>query len=83
MKNNNIKTLIESNVRSFLADFKKLSQSTIDRIVEGELKNPLGWGNNEKDPVEVYYSNLESSNVMLHFIDHVQAHYGIYLKQYA
>ena len=82
--NNNIESLIKTNVTAFLADFKNLSQSNVNRIVEGEVKNPLRWGNTDgKDPVVVYYSNLESSNVMQHFIDHVHVRYGIYLKQYA
>lgn len=78
-----IETLIKTNVRNFLADYKRLGKSQINKIVAGEAAEPCGWGNpSGKDPVVVYYSNLEDSNVMLNFIDHVQSRYGIYLKNY-
>lgn len=81
--NKELETLIKTNVTAFLADYKNLGQSNVTKIVEGEVKNPLRWGNpDRKDPVVVYYSNLESSNVMQHFIDHVHVRYDIYLKQY-
>ena len=80
---NKHESLIRTNVTAFLADYKNLSQSKVNEIVEGEVKNPCRWGNPDgKDPVEVYYSNLESHNVMQNFIDHVHSRYGIYLKQY-
>lgn len=85
MKNNNkIETLIKTNVRNFLADYKRLGKSQINKIVKGELEDPCGWysPDSDKTPIEVYYSNLESDNVMANFIDHVHARYGIYLRNY-
>lgn len=76
--------LIKKSVRKFLSDYKELSKYRINKIVNGELEDPCGWYNpdSEKSPIEIYYSNLKSANVMANFIDHVHARYGIYLRNY-
>lgn len=83
---------IRTNVRKFLANYPKLSQYRINKVIQIEIDNPQRWfsGNREEtaeESIHNYYRAVGSetstmNGAQMKFADLTELHLGIHLKDY-